>query len=62
MVKNLPYNTGDGGSIPDRGTGIPPAAEQISPRATATESTHHKERSRIMQLRPEAANRERNLH
>ena len=37
VVKNLPYNAGDTGSIPGQGTKIPHAAGQQSPRATATE-------------------------
>ena len=37
MVKNLPYNAGDMGSIPGQGTKIPHAAGQLSPRATTTE-------------------------
>ena len=38
VVKNLPSNTGDSGSIPGRGTKIPHAAGQLRPRATTTES------------------------
>ena len=34
MVKNLPCNAGDSGSIPDQGTKIPHPAEQLSPLAT----------------------------
>ena len=37
MVENPPYNAGDAGLIPDRGTKIPHAVEEISPRATTTE-------------------------
>ena len=33
MVKNLPSNAGDAGSIPGGGTKIPHAAEQLKPRA-----------------------------
>ena len=36
MVKNLPANAGDVGSIPDSGK-IPHAVERLSPCATATE-------------------------
>ena len=39
VVKNLPYNAGDTGSIPGQGTGIPHAAGQLGPRATTTELT-----------------------
>ena len=37
VVKNPPRNAGDEGSIPDWGTEIPCAMEQLSPRATTTE-------------------------
>ena len=37
MVKNLPYNAGDTGSISGRGTKISHAAGQLSPHATTTE-------------------------
>ena len=40
MVKNLPCNTGDLGSIPCRGTKISHAAEQLSLCATTTEPGH----------------------
>ena len=36
VVKNLPSNAGDMGSIPGQGTKIPHAAGQLSPRATTT--------------------------
>ena len=39
VVKNLPSNTGDLGSIPGQGTKIAHAAGQLSPRATTTEPT-----------------------
>ena len=39
VVKNPPYNAGDAGSIPRRGTKIPHAAGQLSPCATTTELT-----------------------
>ena len=37
MVKNLPSNAGDAGSIPGRGTKIPPAEGQLNPRSATTE-------------------------
>ena len=40
VVKNLPYNAGDTGSIPVQGTKIPHAAGQLNPRATAAELAH----------------------
>ena len=39
VVKNLPSNAGDTGSIPGRGTKIPHAAGQLSPHAATTEPT-----------------------
>ena len=38
VVKNLPSNTGDVGSIPDQGTKIPQAVEYGRPHAAATEA------------------------
>ena len=49
MVKNLPYNAGDAGSIPGQGTKIPHAAGQLSPHATATELTGLNERAHVPQ-------------
>ena len=40
VVKNLPCNAGDAGSIPDRGTKIPHAVGQLSPCATNSEPTY----------------------
>ena len=37
VIKNLPSNAGDVGSIPGRGTKIPHTAGQLSPRAKTTE-------------------------
>ena len=37
VVKNLPSNAEDEGSIPGRGIKIPYATGQLSPRATTTE-------------------------
>ena len=39
-------------SIPGRGTKIPQAMEQLSPRATTTEPTRHRKRSCTIQPRP----------
>ena len=67
MVKNLPCNAGDVGSIPGRGTKIPHAAEQLSPcavttepqlwrtHATTRESMQCNERTQMTQRRPDAA-------
>ena len=41
VVKNLPSNAGDMGSIPGQGTKIPHAAGQLSPCATTTEPVCH---------------------
>ena len=40
MVKNLPYNGGDMGLIPGRGTRIPHASEQLSSYVATTEPVH----------------------
>ena len=40
VVKKLPYNARDAGSIPRQGTKIPDAAGQRSLHATTTELTH----------------------
>ena len=55
VVKNLPYNAGDTGSIPGWGIKIPCVAEEQSTCATTREFVHYKERSSLVQLRPEAA-------
>ena len=55
VVKSLPCNAGDMGSILDLGTKITHTLEQLSPHATATEPAHCSERSHMMQLRPDAA-------
>ena len=41
MVKILPCNAGDVGSIPGQGTKIPQAAEQLSPCTRTPEPTRH---------------------
>ena len=41
MVKNLPCNAGDTGSIPGWGTKIPHTTGQLSLRATITEKPVH---------------------
>ena len=41
VVKNLPSNAGDMGSIPGRGIKIPHAVGQLSPCATTTEHVGH---------------------
>ena len=50
VVKNLPSNAGDTGSIPGRGTKIPHAAGQQSPRATTTGPAYHNYRAHALQL------------
>ena len=40
MVKNLPCNAGDRGSIPGQETKIPHAVKQLSSNAATTEHTH----------------------
>ena len=41
VVKNPSCNAGDTCSIPGRGTKIPDASGQLSPRAATTEPTSH---------------------
>ena len=48
MVKNLPSNAGDTGSIPGWGNKIPRAAGQLSLRTTTTELVRLKERARVL--------------
>ena len=48
VVNSPPYNAGDVGSIPGRGTKIPHATGQLSPHATTTELTRL-ERARVPQ-------------
>ena len=50
MVKNSPSNTGDAGSIPGRGTRIPHAVGQLSPRAATTEPEPTLSRAQAPQL------------
>ena len=40
VVKNPPSNAGDAGLIPGRGTKIPHASGQLSPRSPTTEPMH----------------------
>ena len=49
VVKNLPSNARDAGSIPGQGTKIPHAAGQLSPRTTTTELACLNERDCIPQ-------------
>ena len=51
VVKNLPSSAGNTGSSPGRGTKIPHAAGQVSPRARTTELARLNERARVQQLR-----------
>ena len=53
MVKNLPCNAGDSGSIPGWRTKIPHATGQLCPCATTREAVPCNERSRVPQLRPD---------
>ena len=49
VVKNLPCNVGDAGSIPGQGTKIPHATEQLNLLATTRESVHPNKRSHTTQ-------------
>ena len=55
VVKNLPSNAGDVGSIPGRGTKIPHAAGQLSSHATTTELECLNERACAPQLQSSLA-------
>ena len=48
-VKNPPSSAGDMGSIPGRGTKIPHATGQLSPRATTREMPAPQQRARLLQ-------------
>ena len=49
MVKNLPCNAGDMGSIPGQGTKIPDVLEQLSPGTTTSDRRCHNWRVRAQQ-------------
>ena len=49
MVRNLPSNEGDAGSIPGWGTKIPHVVGQLGPHATTTELTRLNERTHVLQ-------------
>ena len=55
MVKNLPCNAGDVGSMPGWGTKILHPLDQLSLHTTISESTCHNRRSHMPQLIPKAA-------
>ena len=56
VVKTLPFNARDNGSIPGQGTKIPQATRQLSLHATATEMAFHSQReTHIPQLRLDTA-------
>ena len=49
MVKNVPSNAGDAGSIPGQGTKIPHSAGQLRSRATTAELMHLNYRAHMPQ-------------
>ena len=51
VVKNLPWNAGDIGSIPGQGTKIPHATKQLSLHTITREPVCHNEISCLLQLR-----------
>ena len=56
MVKNLPSDVWDSGSIPDQGTKIPHVSGQLNPHAATREKpTSHGKKSYKLQLRLDAA-------
>ena len=63
MVKNLPCNARDMGSIPGQRTKIPHAVGQPSPCATSSEATGHSWREACtLQLRPDATEKNNNIN
>ena len=69
MVRNLPCNARDRGSIPGQGTKILHAVEQLNLRATSRKPVHCNQRSRVtkqkscvLQLRPDAETRQINKY
>ena len=55
VVKNLPANAGDTGSIPSRGTKIPRALEQGLSQDITTRVHVRQHGSRVLQLKPDRA-------
>ena len=56
VVKTLPFNARDEGSIPGQGTKIPQATRQLNLHATATEMAFHNQReAHVPQLRLDTA-------
>ena len=49
VVKNLPCNAKDVGSIPGRGTKIPHTKGELSPCTTTTKTRRHKDRFHMQQ-------------
>ena len=49
VVKNPPYNAGNSGSIPGRGTKIPHATGQLSLHTTTTELVRLNQKARVLQ-------------
>ena len=54
VVRNLPCNAGDLGSIPVQGTKIPHAEQQLSVRTLSRELVCCNKRSWVLQVRPDA--------
>ena len=60
MVKNLPSNAGNMGSIPGQGTKVPRAEGQLSPRVATRESQHtRRNEDPAQQKRKHSVNRKR---
>ena len=62
VVKNLPTNAGDVNSIPDQGTKIPHAREQLSPQATTTEPMCSEACAPQLERSPSATKKETACH
>ena len=61
VVKNLPVNAGDMGSVPGLGTKIPNARRQPSLRSTQKKLTHHDQQSLYTAEQPLCHNRSQHL-
>ena len=55
VVKSLPANAGDTGSIPSRGTKMPCASEQGLSQDITTRVRVQQQGSRVLQLKPDKA-------
>ena len=59
VVKNLPCNARNVGSIPGQGTKIPQDTGQLSPCVMTTEPAWHNQRAGMLQLKGDTARKKR---